>query len=188
MVPVIPINQVLDIILEIMDEGIHVIDQESKTIFYNQMAAYYDGRNIVDVLGIPLLQSFPELTEQSSTLLQVIQTGKPIYHHEQSYVNSHGHTFDTLNTILPIYVNDQLSGAVKIIKDYSGLKTLSERLLDIQSNKENAKLLPLRETLRETEAKLITEALLQTNGNVLQASKLLKIPRQTLQYKIQKYC
>ena len=49
------------------------------------------------------------------------------------------------------------------------------------------KLIPLREKLKETESKLITEALLRTNGNVLQASRLLEIPRQTLQYKIQKY-
>ncbi|MFE4073397.1 sigma-54 interaction domain-containing protein [Peribacillus sp. YIM B13477] len=49
------------------------------------------------------------------------------------------------------------------------------------------KILPLREAMIEIETKLITEALLQTNGNVFQASKLLQIPRQTLQYKIKKH-
>lgn len=49
------------------------------------------------------------------------------------------------------------------------------------------KILPLREAMIEMEIKLITEALLQTNGNVFQASKLLQIPRQTLQYKIKKH-
>ncbi|WP_342614038.1 sigma-54 interaction domain-containing protein [Peribacillus frigoritolerans] len=49
------------------------------------------------------------------------------------------------------------------------------------------KILPLREAMIEMETKLITEALLQTNGNVFQASKLLQIPRQTLQYKIKKH-
>ena len=49
------------------------------------------------------------------------------------------------------------------------------------------KILPLREAMIEMETKLITEALLQTNGNVVQASKLLQIPRQTLQYKIKKH-
>ncbi|WP_441344716.1 helix-turn-helix domain-containing protein [Pseudomonas sp. FW305-BF6] len=36
------------------------------------------------------------------------------------------------------------------------------------------------------EASLIKQALLQTKGNIQQAAALLEIPRQTLQYKIQK--
>lgn len=47
--------------------------------------------------------------------------------------------------------------------------------------------LPLRKAMLEMETKLITDALLQTKGNVFQASKLLQIPRQTLQYKIRKH-
>ncbi|WP_199484509.1 sigma-54 interaction domain-containing protein [Peribacillus glennii] len=47
-------------------------------------------------------------------------------------------------------------------------------------------LVPLREALKKTEEDLIRMALAQTNGNVLQASKILEIPRQTLQYKIRK--
>ncbi len=48
-------------------------------------------------------------------------------------------------------------------------------------------ILPLREAMIQMETKLITAALHQTNGNVFQASKLLQIPRQTLQYKIRKH-
>ena len=85
--PVFHIDKVMEAILEMIDEGIHVIDMDGKTIFYNQIAASHDGMSVEEVLGVPLLQAFPELTEHSSTLLRVIQTGKPIYHHEQSYVN-----------------------------------------------------------------------------------------------------
>ena len=131
--PVFHTDKVMEAILEMIDEGIHVIDMDGKTIFYNQVAASHDGMNIAEVLGVPLLQAFPELTEHSSTLLRVIQTGKPIYHHEQSYINLHGNKIETLNTTLPIYVDNRLIGAVEIAKDYSSLKELSERLLDIQS-------------------------------------------------------
>jgi len=43
---------------------------------------------------------------------------------------------------------------------------------------------PLREALQTTEKRLIEQALKKTDGNVLKAAQLLKIPRQTLQYKI----
>lgn len=180
--PVVHLDLVMEAILETIDEGIHVIDLDGKTILYNHIAASHHGMNVNEVLGLPLLQAFPELTEHSSTLLQVIQTGKPIYHNEQSYVNFHGNKIETMNTTLPIYVEDQLIGAVEIAKDFSSLKQF------LQNNQSShLKLLPLRETLKETESKLITKALLQTNGNVQQAAKLLQIPRQTLQYKIQKH-
>lgn len=123
----------MEAILEMIDEGIHVIDLEGKTIFYNHVAASHDGMNVSEVLGVPLLQAFPGLTGQSSTLLRVIGTGKPIYHHEQSYVNLYGKKIETINTTLPLYVDDRLIGAVEIAKDYSSLKQLSERLVDIQT-------------------------------------------------------
>ena len=123
----------MEAILEMIDEGIHVIDLEGKTIFYNHVAASHDGMNVSEVVGVPLLQAFPGLTKQSSTLLRVIGTGKPIYHHEQSYVNLYGKKIETINTTLPLYVDDRLIGAVEIAKDYSSLKQLSERLVDIQT-------------------------------------------------------
>ena len=45
---------------------------------------------------------------------------------------------------------------------------------------------PLRAALKQTEEELISNALTKTNGNILQAAKLLQIPRQTLQYKLNK--
>lgn len=43
---------------------------------------------------------------------------------------------------------------------------------------------PLREVMGEVEQELIERALVQTEGNVQQAAKLLQVPRQTLQYRL----
>ena len=45
----------------------------------------------------------------------------------------------------------------------------------------------LNKVLEDTEKDLIKEALRRTSGNVTHSAELLKIPRQTLQYKIGKY-
>ena len=45
-------------------------------------------------------------------------------------------------------------------------------------------IIPLRDALHSTEKSLIQQALQRTDGNVMKAAQLLKIPRQTLQYKI----
>ncbi|MEH7389860.1 sigma 54-interacting transcriptional regulator [Bacillus sp. JJ1503] len=131
-------REVLSAILNGIDEGIHVVDIDGKTIYYNEIAAKHDGMNVDEVLGKPLLTAFPSLTEQTSTLLKVIKTNKPIYNQSQSYVNAHGHQIDTINTTLPIRVNGKTVGAVEIAKDYSRLKLLSESLIDLQKKMKSA--------------------------------------------------
>jgi len=125
-------QEVLTAILKSIDEGIHVVNTEGKTIFYNEVAAKHDGMDIEEVLGKHLIDAFPSLTEESSTLLKVIRTGKPIYNQAQVYVNMHGVRIDTINTTLPIFLAEDFVGAVEIAKDYSRMKLLAERLLDLQ--------------------------------------------------------
>jgi arginine utilization regulatory protein len=125
-------QEVLAAILKSIDEGIHVVNTEGKTIFYNEVAARHDGMKVEEVLGKHLFEAFPSLTVDSSTLLQVIQTGRPIYHQTQVYLNLHGTRIDTINTTLPIFLDDEIIGAVEIAKDYSRMKLLAERLLDLQ--------------------------------------------------------
>lgn len=125
-------QEVLAAILKSIDEGIHVVNTEGRTIFYNEVAARHDGMDIKEVQGKHLLKVFPSLTEESSTLLKVIRTGKPIYNQTQVYVNVHGTRIDTINTTLPIFLGEEIIGAVEIAKDYSRMKLLAERLLDLQ--------------------------------------------------------
>ncbi|CAM3498812.1 sigma 54-interacting transcriptional regulator [Cytobacillus oceanisediminis] len=125
-------KEVLAAILKGIDEGIHVVDLDGHTIFYNEIAAKHDGLNVSEVLGKSVLNVFPSLDEETSTLLKVIKTKKPIYNQLQSYVNVHGVQIETINTTLPILVNGKVAGAVEIAKDYSRLKLLSESLLDLQ--------------------------------------------------------
>ena len=126
-------SEILTAILNGIDEGIHVVDVTGKTIFYNEIAAKHDGMELGEVLGKQLLDVFPSLTEETSTLLKVMKTNKPIYNQTQSYVNMHGDQIETINTTLPITVDGKTIGAVEIAKDYSRLKLLSESLVDLQS-------------------------------------------------------
>ncbi|MEH7083556.1 sigma 54-interacting transcriptional regulator [Neobacillus drentensis] len=125
-------QEVLTAILKGIDEGIHVVNTEGKTIFYNEVAATHDGMDVKEVQGKYLLDAFPSLTEKSSTLLKVIKTGMPIYNQTQVYMNLHGTRIDTINTTLPIFLGNEIIGAVEIAKDYSRMKLLAERLLDLQ--------------------------------------------------------
>lgn len=126
-------KEILAAILKSIDEGIHVVNTAGITVYYNEVAAKHDGMDVAEVLGKPLLKVFPSLTEETSTLLRAINTQKAIYNQPQSYDNLHGIRIETINTTLPIILGKKLIGAIEIAKDYSRMKVLSERLLELQS-------------------------------------------------------
>lgn len=123
----------LKAILASIDEGIHVIDSEGVTVYYNSVAAGHDGLALDEVMGKHVLDVFPSLNEETSTLLKVIQTGKPIINQQQSYTNLKGQKVISVNTTLPIGVGGKWIGAVEIAKDLTRIQQLSEKLLDLQA-------------------------------------------------------
>ncbi|UFJ40215.1 sigma 54-interacting transcriptional regulator [Brevibacillus humidisoli] len=125
--------EMLQAILSTIDEGIHVVDANGMTIFYNHVAAKLDGLTPEEVLGKPLLEVFPSLDRHSSTLLRVIENGEPIYDQPQTYTNWRGLRVETVNTTLPVRVGSRLVGAVEAAKDIGKLRELSERLIELQA-------------------------------------------------------
>lgn len=125
--------EMLQAILGAIDEGIHVVDANGITIFYNHVAARLDGLTPEEVLGKPLLEVFPSLDRNSSTLLRVIESGEAIYDEPQAYTNWRGLRVETVNTTLPVRVGKRLVGAVEVSKDIGKLKELSERLVALQA-------------------------------------------------------
>jgi arginine utilization regulatory protein len=134
-------KQMLEAILSSIDEAIHAVNSDGITIFYNKVASRHDGVEIDEVLGKHILELFPSLNKETSTLLKVIETGKPIFQQPQTYKNIRGQLIDTVNTTLPIKVMDKVVGAVEIAKDLSTVKQLSQKLIDLQAkvDKKNTK-------------------------------------------------
>lgn len=139
-------KQMLEAILSSIDEAIHAVNYEGITIFYNQVAAEHDGVEIDEVLGLHVLDVFPSLSKQTSTLLKVIETGRPIYQQSQTYKNNKGLLIDTVNTTLPIKVGDKIVGAIEIAKDFTKVKQLSQKLLELQEKVNGQQSKPVKNT------------------------------------------
>lgn len=123
-------------ILEIMDhleEGIHIIDNAGKIIYYNKFAEQIDGIDKDKAIGKHLLEIYPSLTEETSTLLTVIRTGNPIYKKEQNFINYKGEKITTINSSIPIKNKEKILGALEISKDITNVREMSEKIVDLQS-------------------------------------------------------
>lgn len=127
----------LDLLDEFLLEGIHVVDKNGNTLLYNEEMANLEHIKVEEAYEKSLLQIYPSL-KQSSTLLNVIATGKPIKNELQTYLNQAGKKICTLNSTWPIVKKGQVIAAVEISRDITKLKKIAHSILQIRENR-NAK-------------------------------------------------
>ncbi len=125
-------QQHMEVLLELLHEGIQMVDPQGFIVFCNEAAADLDSLKKEEVIGRHILEIYPSLTEKSSTLLQVLKTGEPITDHQQTFLNYKGSKITTVNTTIPILEKQQVVGAMEISRDITHVRELSEQLVDLQ--------------------------------------------------------
>lgn len=134
---------VLQNILHHTDLGIHVINKDRKTMIYNEIMAELEGLESNLVLNKNILDIFPSLDEESSTLINVMKTGQPILNRTQTYLNYKGQKITTINSTLPLIYKGETVGALEVAENVTHIKRLSDQLIDLQNelntNKNEAK-------------------------------------------------
>ncbi|RKD28010.1 arginine utilization regulatory protein [Caminicella sporogenes DSM 14501] len=126
------LEKLLQNILQYIEEGIHVIDSKGKTIIYNSVMSEMEGLDKEQVIGKHILDVFPTLTEETSTLLKVLRTGKMIEEYKQSYLNLKGKKVSSINTTLPIINNGKVLGAIEIARNMTKVSQLSEQIINLR--------------------------------------------------------
>lgn len=120
-------------VFDLIEEAVQIVDCQGINIYYNQAAAEMDGLNKSDVLGKHILQVYPSLTLETSSLLQVLETKKPILNQQQSIITSSGKAMTILYYTYPLYHEGVLIGACDISRDITKIKELSERVMELQA-------------------------------------------------------
>lgn len=126
------IYEILKIVLQTIDEGVHVIDENGRTIIYNKAMAELEGMDADEVVNRPLLDVFPSLDQDSSTLLRVLRTEEELIDRPQTYLNNHHKEITTINTTVPIYFQGNKVGALEISKNITKIKQLSGQIMTLQ--------------------------------------------------------
>ncbi|SHM67044.1 arginine utilization regulatory protein [Caldanaerovirga acetigignens] len=119
-------------IFNALDEGIIIVDRDYNILFYNKTLSRIEGLESNSVIGKKLLEVFPSLTPEESTIYQVIKSAKPIFNRYQAYLNYKGKEIRTVNSTIPIVEDGQVLGALEISRDVSELYELSQKVLELQ--------------------------------------------------------
>ncbi|HCX04187.1 MAG TPA: hypothetical protein DHM42_06830, partial [Clostridiales bacterium] len=128
-------EKIMEIVANNIDDGIFIVNKEGRVVFYNESANNQAGVTVDNALGKHMLEIFPKLTEDTSSLLRVLKTGEPIIGDILSYYNSNLKKVTILSTTLPIYEEGDLVGAVEIAKDMGIYGEFNEKINKIKDNK-----------------------------------------------------
>ena len=121
-------------ILDHMEEGIHIVDKHGRIVYYNKFAEKIDAVDIKKAIGRHLLEVYPSLSYETSTLLTVIKTGQPILKVEQTFINYKGEKITTINSTFPIRdKKGNIVGAIELSKDITQVREMSEQIVDLQN-------------------------------------------------------
>lgn len=118
--------------IELINDGIHIVDASGKVVYYNASAKQLDEIDAEKTIGRHILEVYPSLTFETSTIIKVLKTGKPIYNVEQNFVNYKGDKISTLNSTLPIFYNNKVIGALEVSRNITKVRELSERIVNLQ--------------------------------------------------------
>lgn len=131
-----PSNQepaLFETILNSIDEGIHVVNSEGKTIFYNHRAAAIDGFEPDEVMNKHIFEIYPSLTNETSTLIRTLLTGQSTEERQQTFINKKGQKITTVNKTIPVRLHDQSIGALEISREITQLQELVNRISQLQN-------------------------------------------------------
>ena len=109
-------------VLQLMDEGVHIVDPEGRSVVYNRAMAQLEKMETRDVLRKPFSEVFKGLTTENSTLLQALENGTSTWRKEQTYLKKDGKQITTVNTTVPVVVDGNILAAVEIAKNITDIQ------------------------------------------------------------------
>jgi len=122
----------LDKILDNINEGIHVVNELGQTVIYNEKMSELEGMDKEIVMHKKIDQVFPSLNEDNSTLLLTLKNKEIIKNNQQEYLNKFGHKIITINTTMPIHLENGSIWALEIARDITETKKLYNKIISLQ--------------------------------------------------------
>lgn len=122
-------------VLQVVDEGVHVLDSEGNTIIYNDAMARLEKMQRNGVLKRPFKEVFKNISEEESTLLQALYHKKVTLNKQQTYLNRDGKVINAINSTIPVIYDEQVIAAIEVSKDVTDIRRMSNTILDLHKEK-----------------------------------------------------
>ena len=125
-------------IMDNMDEGVIVTDNQGTIHYYNETQAQIDDLRPEFVIGKKVTEIY-ELCGDTSLIMLCIKLGRPIRNRTFFYKTKLGKVANTIHSIFPIYKDSKISGTICFVKDYQILRNTTPviSIPDLKPKREN---------------------------------------------------
>lgn len=118
-------------LLNLIDVGVYIVDQDGKGIFYNHTMADLEKVNVEDVLGKKYHEAFPAIRLEESTMFRALKKRESTVRQRQTYKNLYGKEITTINSTMPVLVDGQPIAAIEVAKDITDLSQMADRIMEL---------------------------------------------------------
>ena len=118
-------------LINLIDEGVYIVDAEGKGIFYNHTMADMEKVNVEDVLGKKFHEAFPDFNLDESTLFKALKKKESTVRQQQTYKNLYGKEITTINSTIPVIVGGETVAAIELAKDITDIRQMSDKLMEL---------------------------------------------------------
>lgn len=118
-------------LINLIDEGVYIVDQEGKGLFYNHTMADLEKVNVEDVLGKKFHEAFPDFKLEESTMFKALKKKESTVRQQQTYKNLYGKEVTTINSTIPVVVGGETVAAIELAKDITDIRQMSDKLMEL---------------------------------------------------------
>ena len=120
-------KKIIDELIELIDEGIYIVDRDGIGTQYNKAMANMEKVNVSDVLGKKFHEAFPDFSMGESTMFNALKKNVPTIKKQQTYRNLYGKEITTVNSTTPISTRHPNTGLLSgsIPRSRFATKTIS---------------------------------------------------------------
>lgn len=118
-------------ILQLVEEGVHVLDKHGNTIIYNESMSALEKMDSDDVIKKPFTEVFKGFNNENSTLLKALHFKTITKNLKQTYLNKDGKEISTINTTIPVVIDDEVVAAVEVAKNITKIEEMSNTILKL---------------------------------------------------------
>lgn len=123
-------------ILEYKTQSLLVVDKNAKVMYlrdpqgiiFETESKYAVGKNILDI--------FSNMTEETSTIYQVLEDELPRINEIQTFYTYKGNKVTSITTTLPLHEDGELIGALEIFEDINNYEKISKNIIELQKEEQ----------------------------------------------------
>jgi arginine utilization regulatory protein len=124
-------KDILESIVNSIDEAIMACDYEGYMTLYNDSAEMLEGLSKEEVIGRNVKEVYNH-TEETSLMIQAIKQKKPFMDTYQTYTTMGGKRLNIVCNTYPLFQDDEVIGAVSVMRDHSKMKELLSEIVDLR--------------------------------------------------------